>query len=91
MKRFNKKPYGTADSTKGNDRRFDNWKKNTKTEGTGNYGSQQHKRVLGGKVESMTKGIKNMNSSTNILDEFLEKENRGRDASEIGYLNSRRQ
>ncbi|GAA0164150.1 hypothetical protein LIER_19855 [Lithospermum erythrorhizon] len=38
----------------------------------------------------MTKGIKMMNSSTNILDEILEKGNRGRDASGICYSNSRR-
>ncbi|GAA0161968.1 hypothetical protein LIER_18163 [Lithospermum erythrorhizon] len=181
MKRFNKKPYVTADSTKVNDRWFDNWKKNTKIEGTRNYDGENEDvkdtvsnfmpftatiskednvtptvnhsachdnehdgeineeelminyqmlfdkwsmltkaytlkeaerqkleqansvllkivevqkyeiGVLEGKVESMTKEIKMMKSSTNILDKILEKGNRGRDASGISYLNLRRQ
>ncbi|GAA0184027.1 hypothetical protein LIER_31341 [Lithospermum erythrorhizon] len=55
---------------------------------------EEHKSKIGvleGKVESMTKGIKMINSNTNIFDEILEKGNRERDASGIGYFNSRRQ
>ncbi|GAA0162776.1 hypothetical protein LIER_18796 [Lithospermum erythrorhizon] len=47
--------------------------------------------VLEGKVESMIKGIKMMNSSRYLLDEILEKGNRGRDTFRIDYSNSRRQ
>ncbi|GAA0156043.1 hypothetical protein LIER_13627 [Lithospermum erythrorhizon] len=186
MKRFNKKPYGSADTSKGNDRRFDNWKKARRIDGAGNSGFQQSKGkdeesdsekvdtesnvnnfvafttvvseedsitpsvndnhdidsedeeevtnkelianyqmfynkwskltkaytinevarkelmkentellktvadqkaeigVLEGRVESMTKGIKMMNSNINILDEILEKGNRGKGTTGIG-------
>ncbi|GAA0162653.1 hypothetical protein LIER_18695 [Lithospermum erythrorhizon] len=43
MKRFNKKPYGSADMAKINDRRFDNWKKVNRMEGAENNGPLQSK------------------------------------------------
>ncbi|GAA0154495.1 hypothetical protein LIER_12455 [Lithospermum erythrorhizon] len=42
MKRFNKKPYSTRDSSSGNDRRFDSWNKNNKTIGGNNSTGQQN-------------------------------------------------
>ncbi|GAA0154676.1 transmembrane signal receptor [Lithospermum erythrorhizon] len=43
MKRFNKKPYGNPDMARSNDRRFDNWKKTNRVEGTVNNGTLQSK------------------------------------------------
>ncbi|GAA0175732.1 hypothetical protein LIER_28850 [Lithospermum erythrorhizon] len=46
MKRFNKKPYGSIDMTKGNDRRLDNWKKISTAEGVGNIVSEENPITL---------------------------------------------
>ncbi|GAA0167281.1 hypothetical protein LIER_22249 [Lithospermum erythrorhizon] len=43
MKKFNKKPYGSTDMAKINDRRSDNWKKVNRMEGTGNNSPLQSK------------------------------------------------
>ncbi|GAA0149904.1 hypothetical protein LIER_08961 [Lithospermum erythrorhizon] len=68
MKRFTKKPYGSADMIKINDRRFENWKKVNRMEGAGNNGPPQNEESDSEK-EDTESNVSNFVAFTSVVSE----------------------